>query len=215
MRIDYHNDEQAKNLIQNAKNIAIMPSKSGGLDCFSAAVGLYELLVAQDKSCKILYPGKFPEGADDITDENAVISSFTARELTVSIDFSGMHEAKAHYDVDGDTLNLKLGPVSKDFDPELRVRSKLHMGFDYDLIITIGAWELEDFGYVYDELSYEFTKTTILNIDNSNKNTRYGSVNIIDPQAESLTLLILRKAPFWELELNKKAAHILLSSISQ
>lgn len=215
MQIDTHNDQQVVSAIHNATNIAIFPSKVVGYDAVSASCGLHNMLKALEKKSKILYPGKLPEGLEDIVPQGELISSFSQRELTVSIDFSGQNNAQAHYVTEGETLFVKLSPVSKDFDPQLRVNSKLNVGFGFDLVFIIGANELADLGYVFNELERDITTSTIINISNSSKNTRFGSINIIDPLNDSLSGIVLKKASAWELNVTKEAAIPLLRGISK
>ena len=105
--------------------------------------------------------------------------------------------------------------MSKDFDPALKVRAKLDTGFDFDTAIILGAAELEDLGYVYTEIQRDLAKATIINIAISSKNNRFGSVNVIDPTCDSVSQLIIKKAPLWELNITTQAAQALLLGITQ
>ena len=60
---------------------------------------------------------------------------------------------------------LKVKPIDKNFNLS-RVKSEIK-GFNFDLVITIGAQYLEDLGQVYTELKDSFGSSTILNFDNT------------------------------------------------
>lgn len=215
MQIDLQTNDQITNLFHSAENIAIIPAKGAGVDAFCAGVALYLMLKALEKNSKLLYPGVVPDTCKDLIKEQDIITTFSQRQLTVSIDYAGEHDAKAWYEPEGETLKVKLAPVSKDFDPALKVRAKLDTGFDFDTAIVLGANELTDLGYVYTEIQRDLAKATIINIANSSKNNRFGSVNVIDPMSDSVSQLIIKKAPLWELNITTQAAQALLLGITQ
>jgi nanoRNase/pAp phosphatase (c-di-AMP/oligoRNAs hydrolase) len=105
--------------------------------------------------------------------------------------------------------------VSKEFDTSLKVHAKLDTGFDFDTAVILGGDTLEDLGIVYTEIQRDLAKATIINISNSVKNTRFGSVNVIDPTSDSISQLIIKKAPLWELNITTQAAQALLLGITQ
>ncbi len=215
MQIDLQTNEQLTNVLRSAENIAIIPAKGAGIDTFCAGLAMHLMLKSLEKSSKILYPGDIPESCKELVKESDIITSFAQRQLTVSIDYSGEHSAKAWYEPEGETLKVKLAPVSKDFDPALKVRSRLDTGFDYDTAVIIGANELEDLGYVYNEIRVDLAKSTIINLSNSSRNNRFGSINVIDPTCDSLSQLVIKKAPLWELNITTQAAQALLLGITQ
>lgn len=215
MQIDLQTNEQLISVVRSAENIAIIPAKGAGMDALCAGVAMHLMLTSLEKSAKIFYPGDLPEGCKDLIKESDIVGAFSQRQLTVAIDYAGEHGAKAWYEPEGETLKVKLAPVSKDFDPNLRVRARLDTGFDYDTAIILGANELEDLGFVYDEIRVGLAKSTIINLSNSSKNNRFGSINIIDPMCDSLCQLIIKKAPLWELNITTQAAQALLLGITQ
>ncbi|MBU0650121.1 hypothetical protein KJ605_02030 [Patescibacteria group bacterium] len=215
MQIDLQTNEQLINVLRGSGTIAVIPAKGAGLDAFCAGLALYLMLKGLDKSAKLFYPGTVPEVCKDLIQTDDIITSFSQRQLTVAIDYSGEHAARAWYEPENETLKVKLAPVSKEFNPDLKVRTRLDLGFDYDTAIILGANELEDLGYVYAEIRNELAKSTIINLSNSGKNTRFGSINVIDPTADSLSQLVIKKAPLWELTITTQAAQALLTGITQ
>ena len=57
-------------------------------------------------------------------------------------------------------------------------------------------------------------KADVLNLDNTDRNQRYGTINVVDPSQDSLSLLILTKALKWNLRITGKSAEALLKGIS-
>jgi len=215
MQIDLQTNEQLMNVLRSAENIAIIPAKSAGVDAFCAGLAMHLMLKGLDKNSKILYAGDVPESCKELVKEGDLITSFSQRQLTVAINYSGEHDAKAWYEPDGETLKVKLAPVSKDFDPALKVRAKLETGFEFDTAIILGANELEDLGYVYTEIQHDLSASTVINLSTSGKNNRFGSINVIDSTSDSVSQLVIRKAPLWELNITTQVAQALLLGITQ
>jgi len=215
MQIDLQANEQIASVLRSAESIAVIPAKGGGTDAFCAGLAMHLMLKSLEKPSKMFYPGELPQACKELVDASDIITSFSQRQLTVAIDYSGEHDAKAWYEPEGQTLKVKLAPVSKDFDPNTKVHSRLDTGFDYDTAIIVGANELEDLGDVYNEIRANLAKSTIINLSNSNKNNRFGSINVIDPTCDSLSQLVIKKAPLWELNITTQAAQALLLGITQ
>lgn len=219
MQIDLQTNEQITNVLHSAESVAVIPAGGqagdrAGVDAFCAGVAVHLMLKALDKKSKLLYSGIVPESCKDLIKESDILTTFSQRQLTVSIDFAGERDAKAWYEPEGETLKVKLAPVSKDFDPSVRVNAKLDVGFGFDTAIIIGANELVDLGDIYTEIQHDLIKSTIINLSNSAKNVRFGSVNVIDPACDSLSQLVIKKAPLWELNITTQVAQALLLGIT-
>ncbi len=199
-------------LIGNAKTIGIFPSKVGGADAFAAGVGLYYALKDMDKQVALIYPGNHPEGAENLIKPEDVVSNIGERELVIAIDYTGTSASKVHYSTENDILYLSVSPITKDFDLN-RVKAKIK-GFNYDLIITIGAQVPEDLGSTYTELRDEFSTSKVINIDNTDRNQRFALINVVDSSQDSLSLLALNKTFDWKLKVNPRTAKAFLTGIT-
>ncbi len=205
-------ETKIKDIITNARKVALVPSVVDGADSFAAAVGLYRMLSAKGKSAAILYPGAVPLGLENITENATISSSMGNRSLVVSIDYSGTSASKVNYTTENDTLFFYLSPVEPDFDLN-KVKAEI-TGPDYDLYITIGVQSPEDTGALREQLEAEMLKSKVLNLDNSSANTRFGSLFLVDPSMESLCLLVLNKAPRWDLVMNVPSLKALAAGVS-
>jgi nanoRNase/pAp phosphatase (c-di-AMP/oligoRNAs hydrolase) len=203
---------QITQAISNAKNIAIFPSKIGEVDAFAAGVGLYHVLKTAEKPVSFIYPGKLPEKCEDLIKDEEITSDVGDRELVVAIDYKNTPASKVHYSTENDILYLSLSPIPRDFDMQ-RIKAGIK-GLNFDLIITIGAQLPEDLGATYKDLESEFKQSKILNLDNTDRNQRFGTLNVVDASEESLSMLVLDKTREWDLKLNKRAAKALLTGIS-
>ena len=135
-----------KQLLSKASSVAVIPSKVGGLDSFTAAVGLFYMLrdKHEGKNVHFVYQGKMPEKGKELISDKDVTSNIMQRELVISVDYAGTDAANAQYDTKDDVLEIKLSPVSKDFDKS-RVSAEIK-GSDFDLIVLVGVQKLSDLG---------------------------------------------------------------------
>lgn len=194
--------------------MAIIPSKVAGADSFCAAAGLYFMLLEKNKDVYFIYQGKLPEIAEkeNILDKTRIVSDIGQRELIISVDYSNTPAAQAHYATNDDILEIRLGPVAKEFELN-RVKAQL-TGVDFDLIIVVGAQELTDLGSVYEKMKEDFSQVKVLNIDNTRHNQNFGNINEIDVNALTLSTLIFSKAAEWGLVPGEKSAKALLTGMT-
>ncbi len=212
MNSEFDKTNQILSLIKEAGSIVILPSKTAGIDSFSSAVGLYYMLQAEGKEVMILYPGMVPQDFGDVEDINIADNS-SARELVVSVDYSNTNASKVNYSTENDVLHFSLSPIERDFDLS-KIKSEIK-GYDFDLIITVGAPSRDSLGRLLEDVGGTFGGVDILNIDNSERNQRFGNINVVDPNFDSVSLLVLNHAIKWDLEISSKAAEALLKGISK
>ncbi|AHB39970.1 MAG: hypothetical protein ACD_25C00066G0002 [uncultured bacterium] len=206
-------DTKTKEMLISARKVAIVPSVVDGADSFAAAVGLYRMLSSKGKEASILYPGTVPAGLEGITEGINISTSMGNRSLVVSIDYSGTTASKVNYTTENDVLSFYLTPIDHDFDLS-KVKTEI-TGPDYDLYVTIGVQSPEDTGALRDHLQAEILKSKVLNIDNNSLNTRFGTLYLVDASMKSLSLLVLNKAPKWDLVIDQRSAKALTTGISR
>lgn len=199
-------------LIKDSKKIAIIPSQVAGFDAFAAALGLFITLKEKEKDVSLVYPDNIPEGFEDLVSSDEVMSDPSIRDLTVSIDYGNSPAQRVNYSTVNDVLTLKISPVTSSFKLD-NIKSKVE-GPGFDLIFVIGAQVKEDLGVSYSQLGDEFRKATIVNIDNTGFNVKFGNVNIVDPSMNNLSLLVLNTMVKNGLSVTQRAAKALLKGIS-
>ncbi len=213
MQIDINRHEDVAQLISEAKNIAVIPSKIAGLDAFAAGAALTQILKDADKTVHFIYPGELPEGAENLISPLDIVNTLQERDLVVMVNYQGTQVDSVKYNTEDNILTFRLGPIPADFDVNAHVRSKVS-SYDFDLCFVIGAQNLENLGSTYEILQDEFRQSKIVNIDITKSNVRFGVVNIIEPEVDGLSYLIFQKAPIWNLKVPKTAALSLLKGMS-
>ena len=204
--------QRIKELIENARSIAIMPSEVSGADAFSAAVGLYHTLKALEKNVNLVYVGEIPQETKRIINREEITKDIYSRQLKILIDYSDTPASKLSYANNDHVLELVLAPVSKEFDRS-KIRTQIQ-GQNYDLIITLGVQTPSDLGLVYTEMHETFDSATVVNLDNTKLNTKYGDLNLVNTQASNLSEVVFNLLSKIETAPNGKAAKALLVGMS-
>lgn len=212
MHVNHQSDNFVTKLIDEAQNVAVIPSGVAGADAYAAAVGLFYMLLDKEKTVSFVYQGKVPQNCEDLIKKERITSNISQRSLSVSVDYSNTPAAKAKYSTQDGVLTINIGPVSKKFDTN-RVKVRIQ-GFDFDLIFVVGAKSLDDLGGTYGELRTEFNNANVVNLDNSIRNTRFGSISLIDEDAVTLSTLVFKTASEWDLVPGEEAAKALLKGMT-
>jgi len=111
------------------------------------------------------------------------------------VDGSGnVNSEKLDYFQEGKNLQLIFTiPQGKQFSPS-KITTAYQGGqqaLGYQLIFVIGADNLNELGAIYTQNSTLFTPGQIVNIDNSQTNAQYGATNIVDPNASSVSEMMV------------------------
>ena len=202
-----------KTLISMADSIAVIPSVVRGVDAFCAGVGLFHMLNAGSTGKKIsfLYSDDIPQGCEDLIDKDQVQPLRVPNDLLISIDYSGNPGVQLHYSHDeNDVLHLKLSPIGHDFDLNQKVKTQLNGGA-FDLVITLGMTDLNSL----EPKTKEFIeRSEVLNLDNTAQNAKFGFLNLVESNLETLSLLVFKYSASWGLAPSTNSAKCLLKGIT-
>jgi nanoRNase/pAp phosphatase (c-di-AMP/oligoRNAs hydrolase) len=197
-------NQQLKILLGSADSLSLVVAPNAAADGLYAALALKEVFTSQGKLATVVYPSSLPPTLQNLPEAKEVKENLAESSLVISLDTVNQPIGKVSYFMEGTLFNLVIGPVSRNFEvanikPILRAQK-------IDLIITLGALRLEDLSKVYSQNQEELTKNAILNIDNHNENTHFGTLDVIDPLAKSLCEMIFYKLAQWEMRPNTAAA---------
>ena len=205
--------ENALRAINDARNIALVPSQKAGADSFSAAVGMYFALEEFQKEVHFVFPHDIPQPATDLIEDYKIITDVREKELLVSIDYTKTKAGHAHYLADDGELHIKLGPIHDNFSAEDHIKTRL-VGYEFDAIVVLGAQSLEDLGETFEHLSDVFETAHTINVDNSKENSGHGKTNLISHESPSLSKQALDLVTKWELPLGERAARAFLTGMT-
>lgn len=172
--------EQIFKQIGKANNILVVFPSDWNPDAVSAALSLFLFLKKTGKNINIA--GVFNKKQEQLK----FIPGFSEiknnldhlRKFVVSIDISKTKVSQIKYVVEKNQLNFILSPENGWFESS-DVSSRAG-DFRYDLIIIIGANDLESLGDIYDKNIEFFYKTPTINISCQASNEEFGEINLID-----------------------------------
>jgi len=203
---------QITDLIYSSKHAVVLCAEEALLDGISAGLATQHLLESLGKKVTTFYSGKLPSDVNDLPGLHKVKKSSDPKDLIMTIDYEHSDIEKVRYSLDGGKLNLVFHPVPKDFDPK-SVEYDIS-GPDYDIAFILGATELSKLGNIYHNIKEDIESITTINIDISVKNTNFGSINVVDHTASSLSELLFHKFSHWRFKPPKEAARCLLFGLS-
>lgn len=177
--------EQIEHQIEKATNILIVFSSDWNGDDVASSLALFLYLKKINKEVEIISAPsvkskvwKFLPGAANIT--NNIVN---LRKFIVSLNISQAKIDQIKYAIEDNSLNFIISPKEGWFSADDVSTSA--SGFRFDLIITIGASDLESLGKIYDSNIEFFYKTAIINIDNNASNEEFGQINYLDVNSVS------------------------------
>ncbi|MDO8498774.1 MAG: hypothetical protein Q7S44_03230, partial [bacterium] len=86
-------------------------------------------------------------------------------------------------------------------------------GGKFDLIFILGGQNLNSLGGIYSNNQAVFSGTNLVNLDKNAGNSQFGTTNIVDPEASSLSEIIGQLLPSLSLPFNQDIASNVLTGI--
>lgn len=184
-------EEQIFKQIEKASNILIVFSSDWEADSVCASLGLYLFLKKSDKNVTLAASNNkekrksftFLPGSANIKNNLSHL-----RRFIVSLDISKTKVSQIKYVVEKNQLNFIVSPEDGWFESS-DVSSRAG-SFYYDLIICVGANDLESLGEIYDKNIEFFYKTPIINFSCKAANEEFGQINCVDINNSSVSELI-------------------------
>lgn len=200
-------NQQLKTLLTETKSLAVVVSPTSGRDGLLAGLALSETLKEQGKSVSIVYGGELLDDLKNLPEAKDIKQLLGDNSLVVSVNTGGMPITEASYYREGVTYNFVFNPIRRNFD--LSTVKMSTRAQKLDLIITIGVKTLDDLGQLYINNKSEFEKTAILNFDNHNENSHFGTLDVIDEKATSLSEMLFFKLANWGFRPSVRASYLL------
>ena len=185
------NYEQAKKLIQESKNIHVLPAQNLRADSFSASVALFYALKKLDKKVNLILDN-IPSELRFLSQNFQKNSSFL-KDFTISIREKETKVSQVSYEKIENELKIYL----KTSDGKMIRKEDVSFGNDNfiqdklfshpDLLITLGV---KSFTEIEDSFPNNFSN--ILNIDNQIENTEFGKINLKEEPNIMLSGIIVK-----------------------
>lgn len=177
--------QQFQKMFENSTYVLVLFNPRSNGDALASALALKLYFEKQQKQVDVaaseyMVPKslRFLPGSDAVRPELTHLQKFI-----VKVDVSKAPLDTLSYEVKDNWLSIYLTPkhgtITRE---ELRTAQTT---FKYDLIVTIGAPDLESLGNIFLNNTDLFYKTPIINIDHQAANERYGQVNVLDLTASA------------------------------
>lgn len=173
------------------KNILILATANPSLDNVAASLALYLTFKKQEKNVGVACPTPMTVAFNRLIGVDKISDKIGSRNLIISFDYVKDAIEKVSYNIENDKFNLVVEP--KPNHPPLNPDkvSYSYTGANADIIFIVGAIKLEDLGKFYSEEKKIFTDKLTVNIDNKHNNTRFGKVNLHNPQLTSCSEIVI------------------------
>lgn len=186
--------QQAQDLIKKTKSILIVLPRDPSIDVVASGLGFFLVLEKLKKEARVVCNEfRLPPNADFLPKSNDIHTELTSlRQFIVSLDVSRTSVEELSYDIQDQKLNIYITPRNGYFEEK---DVSVGLGdFAYDLIVVLGAADLELLGKLYDDHTEFFYRTPILNIDHQAANENFGQVNLVDVTATSVSEIVFELA---------------------
>jgi nanoRNase/pAp phosphatase (c-di-AMP/oligoRNAs hydrolase) len=205
--------QQLGDLVGSARTVLIA-AVPGNDDAVAAALGIGEVLSRSKKSVTIAAAAELSALLRQLPGHERIISSVTKNFVITLKEAVGSVEKVSYY-TEGNDLHLVIHPkVNAPAFSTDKISYQDRSG-GFDLIIVIGAQKLDDLGTIYSEDPGIYSHGRVVNVDLSSANTRFGQINIVNPQASSLSEEVVGIIKVLNLSLNREAATALLLGLDQ
>ncbi len=185
-------EQQILEYWNKAKKVLVVLPENPGIDRTCSAVALQLMFQKMQKQADIVCPTGLETANLDFIPTTPVVLDKPADQniLTINLDTSRSKLDELSYQAEETAVKIFLKPKNGQFSPnDIGVSVG---GSAYDLIICIGAQNLEAFGKAYQESPQLFFNTPKINVDTNPANEYYGTINLIDVTASSLSEVVTR-----------------------
>ena len=180
----------ASHALRQHRRILILPHANVDPDGLGAALACYHLFSALGKDVTVVCPDTPPEslaflpGFDHMSEDLAAQEQYV---LTINLD-DGVEVDKLRYSVEDRKVNIIVVPKGGTIRKEQVVFSDGE--YPYDMIVVVDTADLPLLGSLHTQHPRLFSAMPVLNVDHHVSNTRYGTLQLVDPSAASATAVL-------------------------
>lgn len=179
--------QQFHEALKRAKRPVVILRQNPTVDDFTAAFSIAALCKTLGLPCPIVTSGgrapdalKFLSTFHDVAGDLGNINALTLR---VNLDRAKVDGLT--YAVDGNALVVTITPKTGAWQPaDVRIASN---DYRFDLVIAIGTPDRSSFGTLFSTYADFFLKTPTVVIDHGPENEHFGTINIVDLTATSVS----------------------------
>ncbi|PJE59593.1 MAG: hypothetical protein COU85_02860 [Candidatus Portnoybacteria bacterium CG10_big_fil_rev_8_21_14_0_10_44_7] len=200
--------QQAIEKTKAARNILLALPQNLNADILGSALVLSDFFQKQNKNPEIVCAQKVPERYLFLPQVELLKKDFTViRDFIISIDTKEHKIARLRYENEKNLLKIFLSS------PQKIEERNIHLtpgAFQYDLLVTVGATDLETLGELFEKNPDLFFEKPVLNIDDQAANEHFGEINLVVPEASCCAEIVLDFLQRQKVEIKTPAVATLL-----
>ncbi|MBI2415582.1 MAG: hypothetical protein HYV33_02890 [Candidatus Kerfeldbacteria bacterium] len=177
-------------LLQQYSSILVCLPAKPTTDAIASGLAMYSLLQKLGKNAKVVAAGfALPSNHRFLPKSAEIQHDLTAlKKFVIGLDISRTKVADLNYDIQGDRLNIYVAPKNGYF--TVSDVSTSSTDYEFDLIITLDARDLDSLGKVFEDNAEFFHHTPLINIDHHPGNEHFGQVNQVKVTATSISEIV-------------------------
>ncbi|MFH0936878.1 MAG: hypothetical protein V1808_01135 [Candidatus Daviesbacteria bacterium] len=205
-------------LLPNAKNVLIALPSDASVDALASGLALFLSLKQKGLEASIVTEGTIRVGHTNLFGVGQILSQipqtsggdFVITLGGVALDGKVPSVEKMDYFMEGTDLKLVFKVIpGQTFSPTAITPG--YMGGNFDLIFVLGAAALENLGGVYSSKPEIFSGAHVVNINN--QNSSFGNSNVTDPEASSISEMVMQILPALGLPIDGDIASNILAGV--
>jgi hypothetical protein len=184
--------QQTSEAIRQAETILVTAGQNPTIDQITAVLGLALVLRKLNKKATGVISDPVP-GILGFLPTQQVDKTLTGlRDFVIKLDLAKAEVDKLKYTVEDGKLNVHVTPFKGGFAPE--DVSYGYGNFHYDIIVVVGVPSKNRLDRIFSQNQGLLESVPIINIDFHRVNENYGAVNLIEPNASSLSEILVALA---------------------
>ena len=182
-------DQQIFELIKKSQKVLIALPENLTADSLSAALALRLFLIKLQKDVVLGSSGKIPESLEFLPGTAFLVGRLEAgKSLVITVNTKQKKLQEISYQTQSEQAQVFLKAQGAEFTKDDLSFSQEK--FPLDLIVCLSAKSPEEMGKFYEQQTDLFFETPKINIDNSAGNEYFGSINLVDLAATSVSEIL-------------------------
>ena len=201
--------------LEKAKNLLVLLPTNPNFDAVASGLAFYLLFKKHGKSIQIGCPTPMKVDFNRLVGIDKIRTQVGSRNLIISLDYPKEAIEKVSYNDDNNKFNLVIEP-KEEFPPFAKEKINFsYSGVVADLILVIGAGQLEDLGHLFKKEKKAFEKATVVNIANTQQKAPFGKINLVFPQASSCAEIVCQIIKENSFQVDQDIATNLMAGLEQ
>ncbi len=204
---------QVKETIEKYNNIGIVIGENPSLDSVASALSFYLSLIKFGKNVSIVSSTNPIVEFSHLVGINKIKTNFSGEggDLTVSFPYKEGEIEKASYTLENGYLNIIVKASEQGLSFSERDVKFTRSGSFPELVFIIGTQKLSDLGQLFN--AQAFKNTTVINIDNSKENQKFGDIVLVSERFSSVSEIIANLILGLSLKIDTDIAQNLMQGI--